>query len=247
MTVAPFVSCVMPTGAGRERFVPKAVEYWSRQTLDPGRRELVIVDDSPDPGVAEGLAREHPAVTHVHVPPTLLGTKLNLGIENARGDVIQKWDDDDIYRPRFLEIALDWLGRTPRPGFVLWDSYLILMAWTGDLYWTGPGHKAGPSLCFDRELWAQRPFRDVPNAVDSHWIADHPEYTPVVGHPEELILVRHGSNTWQEFKGIHVDSFISAELEPWPVSFAEVVDRADLAFYDRLGEDLRGSSRNQRG
>jgi hypothetical protein len=83
--------------------------------------------------------------------------------------------------------------------------------------------------------------------VDSHWIADHPDYTPVVGHADELILVRHGANTWQEFEGIHVDSYISTKLERWSVPFERVVDPADLEFYDRLREDLRSSSRNQRG
>ncbi|MCC7078801.1 MAG: glycosyltransferase [Acidimicrobiia bacterium] len=242
VTETALVSCVMPTGAGRERFVPKALDHWSRQTYT--HREMIVVDDAPDPAPGRAACRDRTGVSYIPVPATSLGEKLNVGVEAARGSVVQKWDDDDIYRPAFLETATRWLARTPADArFVVWDSYLVYLAWSGGLYRTGPGHKAGPSICFGRELWEANPFRDVPRAVDSHWIADHPDFTAVTGHEDELILVRHGANTWTEFHGIHVDGYIEAELERWPVPFSTVIDPDDQEFYDRLREELHARMR----
>ncbi len=225
------VSCIMPTG-GRTGFAERSLVYWQRQRYD--NKELVVVDDTPGAPLADKIERI-PGATYMHVEPTLLGTKLNLGIEASTGDVIQKWDDDDIYRPQFLETALAALdGCPPENRFVLWDCYLLYLAWSGELYHTGHGHKAGPSLCFDRAVWERAPFRDYPRSVDTWFIADHDEkFTPVCA-AEELILVRHRANTWQHYWQTHVDTYIEDNLERLDADLDEFVESEDLAFYSDL-------------
>jgi len=225
----------MPTGDGRRRFVPMALRCWLRQTHPD--RELVVVDDGTDE-VVEALCRGLDGVTVLRVDPAPLGTKLNAAIAAARGDMVQKWDDDDWYAPRFLATGVAAVeGMAVGAGFSLWENYLLLLAWTGRLHVTGPGHKAGMSLLFDRSLWEEAPFRELPHSVDSWFINDHGPYTPV-DDPAALVAVRHRSNTWTRFWDTEVDPYIEGELPPWPESLAEVVGEEDAAFYDELRRSL---------
>lgn len=229
-----FVSVVVATRPPRRRFLGMLLQCWDHQSLDPRSRELVVVDDSEDDGGAD-MCADHAGVRHVHLAePTLLGDKLNAGCELARGGVLAKWDDDDWYGPRYLEVALAALAsRPPGRGFVLWGEYLILLAGAGTLHTTGPGHKAGNTLVFDRELWVQAPFRSLAGGVDSAFVEDHPDYA-AVDAPDVVVVVRHGANTWTEFRGIAVDPYVAGNLPRWPVPLAEVVGADAARFYRHL-------------
>jgi glycosyltransferase involved in cell wall biosynthesis len=239
--VRDFVSCVLAT-KDRPAFVAQALRCWERQTHSD--RELIVVDDGA-PGPVAALCDGRAGVRYLHLEPTLLGTKLNIGIDAAEGDVLQKWDDDDWYAPDFLETALGALRtQPPGRGFVLWEDHLVFLAWNGELHYSGRGHKAGPSLCFDRDLWAAGPFRDLPQWVDSYFIGDHPDYLPVSG-PEQLMLVRHKANTWREFWGINVDEHMEREWEPWPRPMSAFMDEEDVAFYEKLAAQVQKLSAAQ--
>lgn len=228
------VSSVVATG-GRTGFLAIALRHWSRQTWPAERRELIVVDDTPgDDGarVCDGV----PGVRYLHVAPMLLGDKLNVGCAEARFDVLHKWDDDDVYAPTFLTTAMAELAQCPSDaGLVVWDCYLLWLAWNGEVRFTGHGHKAGPSLTFDRALWEAAPFRSVPRSVDSHFLADHPDWRPVCGHADELVLVRHKANTWMQFWQTDVDAYIENELALDGRTIADFVAPEDLGFYEELG------------
>lgn len=234
-----FVSVVVATGAGRRAFLEQLLRCWESQTLDRGLRELVVVDDCGD-GEGARICAGRPGVRHLDLEvPTILGDKLNAGCAAARGDVLAKWDDDDWYGPRYLETALAALRLRPRlRGLVLWGEYLVLLARAGTLHTTGPGHKAGNTLTFDRALWATAPFRPVPSGVDSAFLEDHPDWAPVDA-PDAVVAVRHGANTWNEFRGIEVDPYVAGSLRLWQVPLVEVVGVDAAAFY----EELQGTPR----
>lgn len=236
------VSVVVATGATRRPFLGQLLRCWDAQTLDPSRRELLVVDDGAD-GIGAALCDGRPNVGHLDLgTPTLLGDKLNAGVSAARGGVVAKWDDDDWYAPRYLEVALAALGRRSKDrGLVLWGQYLILLAASGVLYTTGAGHKAGNTLTFDRALWDVAPFRSVPMRVDSHFLEDHPDFE-AVDDPDAVVVVRHGANTWTEHDGIEVDPYIAGELERWPVPLIEVVGAEAERFYGglRISDPTRG-------
>lgn len=194
----------------------------------------MVDDGTPGPGAdtCAGVA----GVTYVHLPPTSLGAKLNHGIAAAAGDVLAKWDDDDWYGPTYLETALAALDDCPAgEGLVLWDCFLVYLARSGRLLFSGHGHKAGPTLCFERAVWEAAPFRDLPHSVDSWFLDDHGgRFRPVCGKAEELVVVRHGANTWQRFWDVDVDDYVERELTDWPRPVEDVVGAEAAAFYRTL-------------
>lgn len=231
------VSVVVATGATRRPFLRQLLRCWDSQTLELSRRELVVVDDGDD-GVGASLCDGRASVRHVELATaTMLGDKLNAGVALARGGVIAKWDDDDWYAPRYLQVALAALAARPAGrGFVLWGEYLILLAATGALHTSGPDHKAGNTLTFDRAQWDSAPFRSLPSRVDSAFIEDHPDFA-AVDDPGAVMAVRHGANTWNEHHGIEVDPYIAGTLERWPQPLADVVGTEAAGFYERLRRD----------
>lgn len=91
----PLVSCVMATTPRRRPFLSQALKYFVRQTYSP--KELIVVSDPGEPFSDAVSAAE---VRYIQTNgPLTLGSKLNLGIDAARGAIIQKLDDDDYYHP----------------------------------------------------------------------------------------------------------------------------------------------------
>jgi len=228
--VRPAVSGVVCTG-GRPRFLRQLLRCWQRQTF--AGRELVIVDDDPQP-VRGGFPRD-PRIRYLRVPPgTSQGTKLNRGIEAARGAVIQKLDDDDWYHPRFVETTVAALGRAGEGAMVGLSRFLVLIAPTGQLKDSDEGWFAGGTLCFRRELWERCPFRDVRMKADQ-WFQDECGAAKVgVSRPELYVLVRHGRNVWNRMGETDVTGWF-ARRPDHARTLAEVMPAPeDRAFYASL-------------
>ena len=223
----PRVSCILATGSRRE-FTRQAIRCFLRQTLEDS--ELIVVDDGEEPAadLCDGLLR----VRYIRLNrPTLLGTKLNIGIRCARGQIIQKLDDDDYYHPGFLERATAELPSDARSGGIsAWDCFLVLLAGIPQLRFSGHGWAAGGTLCFHKRLWEQTPFRDLPREVDGWFLRDHRTQVARICAPEMYILLRHGRNTWTETNHVNVDAYFSARpADPRPIE--ALVEPLDVEFY----------------
>jgi len=106
------ISCLMPTFnryPQRAQLVEEAVESFLRQiVVPPHDTELLICNDTP----GQTLAFDHPRVRVLNVPqrfPTL-AKKLRWLIDQASGDLLCRWDDDDISLPWRLHLSVDQLG-----------------------------------------------------------------------------------------------------------------------------------------
>lgn len=226
----PPVSCILVT-RDRPAFFRQALRCFSAQ--DYPRKELIVVDDGTT-AVGRQCARL-PDVTYIQLRSSVpTGTKLNIGIEAARGEILQKLDDDDFYAPGFLAAAVRRLRRARREdALVAWCCFHVLIARERRLYFSGHGWKAGGTLCFRRSLWARRPFRDLYGSSDSWFIRDtRPHLAPVCDRGLYL-LVRHGANTWRR-----IDGYGAAEnyfrLRPSTRRIGDVVGREHVAFYRTL-------------
>jgi glycosyltransferase involved in cell wall biosynthesis len=194
----PLVSCVLVT-RDRPGFFSQALRCFAEQ--DYPNKELVVVDDSAEP--VEALCRGVRDLTYVGLKQsTPTGTKLNIGVEAAHGDILQKLDDDDYYAPGFVSAAARRLGRARRPdALVVWCCFAVLIAGEPRLYFSGHGWTTGGTLCFRRGLWQRTPFRDMYASSDSWFIRDSKPFIARVCDASLYMVVRHGANTWRKLQG----------------------------------------------
>jgi glycosyltransferase involved in cell wall biosynthesis len=232
---APLVSCVLAT-RNRARFLPQALRCFLRRTY--AAAELIVVDDSDRP--VASLCRHLPGVRYIRLTePTPTGTKLNLGIAEARGSVIQKLDDDDYYAPTFLAGSVrhlprrDDLSRT----IVTRCCFLVLLRKSQTLHHSGHDWSPGGAFCFHRSLWEQQPFRDVEKSEDSILLRDLRPRIVRICDVEKYIVLRHGRNTWRRVKadGVaqRVDGYFACR-DIYKKTLRDVVPHEDLQFYRAL-------------
>lgn len=108
----PLISCLMVT-RGRAQQARLAIRSFLDQTY--AARELIVLDDDPDPQLADWIAQQHsPLLRLVKLPDQglPLGHLRNLAVDQARGDYVCQWDDDDLHDPVRLEVQLKVLLST---------------------------------------------------------------------------------------------------------------------------------------
>lgn len=130
------VSAICPT-FNRPKFLRKAVELFNRQTMSAAKRELIIVDDSPNP--PERF--DSPNIKHIHLANRkLVIEKYNEAFGHVRGKLICTWDDDDWHGQTRLEdqarymldksidasgYAVGTMVVLPGPRFMVWKPETI--------------------------------------------------------------------------------------------------------------------------
>jgi glycosyltransferase involved in cell wall biosynthesis len=226
----PLVSCILATG-DRPHFLRQAIRFFLRQTYR--NAELVVIDGGERP--AEELCAGLLSVRYLRAAPSLtLGAKLNLGIEQARGSILQKIDDDDLYQPAFLDQAVATLESAgTEDAIAAWDCFFVLLRGERELRFSGHGWAAGGTLCFPRKVWERCGFRDLPAAVDEHFLADCRAALKQVCAPELYVLVRHGRNTWRTMRGARVDDYFRS-LPGCGRRVTDLVAPIDVDFYAAL-------------
>jgi glycosyltransferase involved in cell wall biosynthesis len=240
----------MATMQPRRRFLSQALKYFLRQTYSP--KELIVVDD-PGESLFDGV-RPAPEVRYLRTNSRLtLGSKLNLGIQEARGAIIQKLDDDDYYHPEFLSATVEaLLARNQLNSIVAFTRHLVLIAVTGELKrrtGTGTIVFAPGTLCFFRELWQRGPFRDVSLSEHRFFLKDHEAARIGINNPELYCLVRHtGGHSYRHFvrseqkdlgpvtAGEDVTEYLR-KLPVYSKSLKEYIPAEDLWFYESQIED----------
>lgn len=230
----PQVSCILATG-NRPAFTRQAIRCFLRQTFDDS--ELVVVDDG-EPSIEElctGLFR----VRYIRLDErTTLGRKLNIGIEQSGGEIIQKLDDDDFYGQDFLAHSVNALrDAAEERALVSWDCFTIFIAGEPHVRYSGHGWTTGGTLSFHRQLWEQRQFRDEPRYVDTSFIEDHDPRLVKICAPDLYMLVRHGRNTWQQLSSGYPVNDHFKSLPVHHKSLDELIEPVDRPFYHSLAKE----------
>lgn len=245
------VSCVMPTTAGRLPLALQSLEYFRRQTHP--ELELVVVFDGRQRllGETQALIRRAQEMklrfmyTFDSEVARTVGAKLNLGIANARGSVIHRWDDDDWYHPEAVERGLRALGS--RAGLSHADGvvaapghYYSLDVGRWEVRRQGPGCFPGGMLCFTKRTWTQNKFREdlvVGEDVEFRRGLREVRWEMPWSVPA-YALVRHGSNTWREQDGVSVEDHLGIRGQPYEAGPEGLFNPTDLGFYRGLRRRL---------
>jgi hypothetical protein len=125
-------SVIIPTH-NREHFLPQAVESVLKQTYLS--IEIIIIDDGSDSG---GAATRKTLKSYLASNPTPrfpiryfyqenqgVGHAVNTGLSLARGEYIQRLDDDDRLLPEKIERSIQVFKTHPHVGLVATGYYLI--------------------------------------------------------------------------------------------------------------------------
>src|SRR3954451_24252624 len=141
MSTQPVVSCLMVTrpSAHRLPLCRRSIECYLRQSY-PATELVIALDEGAveDKRALEAhvAALGCPDVRVVRCPgnPTL-GRLRNFAIDQAQGELICVWDDDDIHHPRRLELQVRALLESGGIATFL-TEVLHLFAARRELYWT---------------------------------------------------------------------------------------------------------------
>jgi glycosyltransferase involved in cell wall biosynthesis len=192
----PLVSCIMPTH-NRRPFVSQAIVYFLRQ--DYPNRELIIVDDGTDP-IAD-LIPDDPRIRYLHQDHTsTLGAKRNVACQEARGEIIANWDDDDWMAPWRLMYQVEILLQE-RADICGLDKLFFYdpashQAWQYVYPNGGRPWLAGGTLCYTKACWRGNPFPHVNVGEDTRFVwGTHAQKLVVLQDSSFYVAMVHPGNT----------------------------------------------------
>ena len=115
------VSVITPT-FHRHRLHPHLVRCFTAQTYPD--LELLIADDTPSPSTfLHGASAADPRIKYFHTAPMSCGAKRNFLIEQASGDCIVHFDDDDYYAPHYVALMVQRLQPVDLVKLTAWYNY----------------------------------------------------------------------------------------------------------------------------
>jgi glycosyltransferase involved in cell wall biosynthesis len=202
----------MPT-YNRRHFVPLSLSCFRQQTYP--NKELIVVDDGSD--AVRDLVEGVPGAHYIRVEHKMhIGAKRNLACEQARGEFIAHWDDDDWYAPERLARQVAPLGAETHDVTGLVNSYVLQMP--PGQFWTTTeavhrrmfvGDIHGGTLVYRRSLWTKGiRYPEVDLAEDAMFIrraTDARKRIERLENPGLFVYLRHGRNTWRFESGRFLD------------------------------------------
>jgi len=111
-SVSPLVSCLLVT-KGDRAVIRHAIECYKRQSY--ANCELVVVTHPDGLAAVEDFVRASRAddvSVHSVGREMTLGDCRNVAIARARGDIVMQWDDDDLYDPDRIAVAVALLTQS---------------------------------------------------------------------------------------------------------------------------------------
>jgi O-antigen biosynthesis protein len=225
------VSCVMPT---RERaaFALHAVRCFQRQ--DHQETELVIVEDGL-PALA-GALPDDPRIRLVSSEVSRsIGALRNIACQEAKGDILIQWDDDDWHGPQRISRQIADIRAGLADITALRDATIFDLQGWKFWRWSPQLHRRmfvrdvhGGTLAFSRHVWqrlARYPDRSL--AEDAAFLDQamrRGARLRSLSADGLFLYVRHGTNSWR--LDVRPDAGWLAVAEP-------ELPAADREFYAR--------------
>jgi glycosyltransferase involved in cell wall biosynthesis len=215
------VSAIMPT-ADRGHLAPVAIRCFLEQTYTES--ELVIVDNGRVPLVVP----EHPRIRYLrHWTATKLNTgqMRNLACENANGEVIVHWDDDDWSAAGRIEYQLKTLldSRKKVTGFHDILYYAVPTDKTYHFVCHQRPYASGTSQMYYKRWWLGHKFENRPVGEDSYFSAqaNRERQLHSVDGNKMIVARAHSANTFVPPLG--KGNFLPCERRTLPDEFYQAI------------------------
>ena len=195
------VSCLTVT-ENRVPLLRRAVRCFQHQTLEP--RELVVVHGADDQDTSGYVASLDDArIRAISAPPgSALGARRNFAADQARGEFIAVWDDDDWYAPERLSTQVQAMAQTGKAAcflsrLMLFDLKRQTLAISTQRAWDGSlvvRRSELPRYADELTRGEDRPVRTALLEAKA---------ATFVQRPELYVYTYHGANTcsaehWQQ-------------------------------------------------
>lgn len=202
----PFVSVVTPTW-NRAAFLPYLLYMYRYQDYPADRRELIILDDSPQShlSIIERLTQGHPEnfnIRYIHHPEKLdLGKKRNMLNALARGEYILCMDDDDFYPADKITYTIEMMQRhraliSGSDQIPIWYSHINRIFKTRSF---GPQNILNGTFCYHRNYLKKHRYDDACNLSEEEGFTNKFTVNPLQLPGERTILcISHSQNTFDK-------------------------------------------------
>ena len=190
------VSVIIPTTTGRAKLLETAIRSYDSQ--DWPDKELIIIEGTDS-----------------------IGVKLNSACQQAKGDILVRFDDDDWSAPNRISNQVNVLVNSKRNltgynSIYFWD-YLTK---TASIYKGLSNYCLGTSMCFTRHYWETNKFEDSSYGEDLNFQKKAKNSNDVISVPADQMMVAtiHGNNT-----GSNKCKFPTVEKSKLPKEFFEMI------------------------
>jgi glycosyltransferase involved in cell wall biosynthesis len=212
--------------------------YFQRQ--DYPNRELIILDDGTDP--VRDLVPDDLRIRYYLIDGKLtVGHKRNLACQEAVGEIILHWDDDDWASDRRLSYQVESLisSRSEICGLDRIYFFDLDSAQAWEYVYKGEGNWIyGGTLCYTKEFWSRNPFPDLDIGEDNHFVLNNPgaKVLRLVDNRFFLGLIHRGNTSPK------ITSF--SAWHPSTIDTIRKMIGVDMRFYQpepvQAGADSRG-------
>jgi glycosyltransferase involved in cell wall biosynthesis len=219
----------MPT-YNRRRFVPQAFDCFLRQ--DYPERELIVVDDGTDP--VKDLMPKDPRIRYIVQNKKLtIGSKRNLACEEANGEIVVHWDDDDWHARHRLRYQVMYLTRRQADicgsNKLLYYSLVTKELWLYEFPLIEKIWLAGGSLCYTKSFWQENPFDDTNHGEDTRFVwKKRLKNAVILPDFKFYVATIHPGNTSPK-------SLSSSCWKRWPDDDLQGIMGDDWQFYSKYG------------
>lgn len=219
----PFVSVVTPTW-NRAAFLPYLLYIYRRQDYPADRRELVILDDSPQSNlpIIQRLTQGHPEkfnIRYIHHPERLaLGKKRNMLNELANGEYILCMDDDDYYPADKISYTIGMMQKhraliSGSDQIPIWYSHINRIFKTHSF---GKHHILNGTFCYHRNYLKKHRYDDECSLAEEVAFTNNYTVSPLQLPCERTILcISHSHNTFDKDFILGSNMAMDINLEQW--------------------------------
>lgn len=112
--MSDFVSVLIPV-RNEEKFIKKCIDSLLNQTVSQNTYELLIIDGQSDDRtreIVQEYMEEYDNLRLLDNPKRIAPTAMNIGIKEAKGDIIIRVDGHSFVSPNFIEMNLKALHET---------------------------------------------------------------------------------------------------------------------------------------
>ena len=196
------ISCICPT-YNRPELLKESIKMFINQTYK--NKELIIIDDSFN---KENVCTTIENIKYYYVDKMSIGSKRNLAISYATGDVIAFWDDDDYYDPKRLEYQVSFINN--KKQIIFFKNVLYYDLHNRSLYKTSKYLQRQlwnfrgiilTSMMFYKDIWNYVKFRNINIIEDLYFVKKsilrYKYDYDLIENDNMFVYIKHNKCAWR--------------------------------------------------